>query len=98
MPQKNLKQKIIEKINTIGGAIAIIFAVFTAGIGTATYVCNIFSKIEVQEIKQQHNLELLKQAREFDEKVRALCIEIDELRQENKLLQLEAKKNDEANQ
>ena len=88
---KSKDKKLSDRLSSVGGVITILFAVYGAGIGTATYVGNLLKKIEINEINQAHNVELEQQSRIFYEKIDELRIEIDQLRQANNLLEIENK-------
>lgn len=74
-----------ERFNSTGGIILICFGIFSAGFGTGTAVLNIFHKIDINEINQEHNEKLYAKVKEFDDLIQ-------ELRNENQLLKVENEK------
>lgn len=79
--------KILGRLNTTGGALVVLFTFAGLGAGFATYVCNVFYKIDINEINQKHNIELAKQMHEFEEKLKEKDIQLDELRQKKHILE-----------
>lgn len=86
--KKNSKlREILEWIGIIGGGIAVLAVPVTVGL----FINDKQHKMEMIELNQQHNLELQRQHDEFEEKISEVKNQLDDCKQQYRLLELENK-------
>ena len=87
--KKNKWNVISERLNTIAGIIALL------GIPTsvALFINNKQHNMEIIELNQKHNLELQRQHDEFEEKLSILKDDLENCKQQYRLLELEKRKS-----
>ena len=87
--KKAIKWKaIFEWIALIGGAIAVL----VVPVSVALFINNKQHTMEMIELNQKHNLELQRQHDEFEEKYSVIKKELEDCRQQNRLLEIEKTK------
>ena len=79
--------KVLERINTTGGVLVVLGSSVGFGVTIATYVCSVTYGIKINEINQQHNIELTRQYHDFQEQLWEKNGEIEELKQKNRILE-----------
>ena len=88
--KKKSKVKVfLEWLGIIGGGIAVLAVPVSVGL----FINNKQHKMEIIELNQQHNLELLRQHDEFEDKLSEMKNQLDECRQQCRLLEIENKEN-----
>jgi hypothetical protein len=80
---KALSDKILSKLGTVWGAIIAGCTILGFGVGAGSYVTDVFSKIEINEINQKHNGQLYQQRIEFDKQMKELVHQKNMLEVEN---------------
>lgn len=79
--------KILSKVNTQGGALVLICTIFGFGFGAGCYVSNIFHQIEVNDLNQNHYMELVRQEKDFEKSIDEFKSIITELKHKNSILE-----------
>lgn len=83
--KKNKLKVILEWVGILGGGIALLAVPVTVGL----FVNDKQHKMEIIELNQQHNLELQRQHDEFEEKIFEVKNQLDDCRQQYRLLEIE---------
>lgn len=87
--KKAIKWKaIFEWFGLIGGTIA----VFVVPVSVALFISNKQHTMEMIELNQKHNLELQRQHDEFEDKYYSIKNELEDCRQQYRLLEIEKRK------
>ena len=80
---------VFEWLGILGGSIALLVLPVTVGL----FINNKQHKMEMIELNQQHNLELQKQHDEFEEKLYDVKNQLEDCKQQYRLLELEYRKD-----
>lgn len=83
--KKSKLREILEWVGIIGGGIA----VFVVPVSVGLFINDKQHKMEMIELNQQHNLELQRQHDEFEEKLFEVKNQLDDCRQQYRLLEIE---------
>lgn len=84
--KKKIKWKgVFEWLGIIGGAIAVL----AIPVSVALFINNKQHTMEIIELNQKHNLELQRQHDEFEEKYSAIKNDLEDCRQQYRLLEIE---------
>lgn len=92
MAKAKMKSKLrsfLEWLGIIGGGIAVLVVPVTVGL----FINNKQHKMEMIELNQQHNLELQQQHDEFAEKLFDMKNQLEECKQQYRLLEIEYRKD-----
>jgi len=85
--KKNKLRVILEWFGIIGGCVAL----FAVPVSVAMFINNKQHKMEMIELNQQHNLDLQRQHDEFEERISEVKNQLDDCRQQYRLLEIENK-------
>jgi hypothetical protein len=86
--KKSKLKEILEWVGIIGGGIAVLAVPVSVGL----FINNKQHKMEMIELNQQHNLELQRQHDEFEEKISEIKNQLDDCKQQYRLLEIENRK------
>ena len=86
--KKSKIKEFLEWLGIIGGGIAVLAVPVSVGL----FINNKQHKMEMIELNQQHNLELQRQHDEFEDKLSELKNQLDDCKQQYRLLEIENKK------
>ena len=84
-------KEFFEWLGIIGGAIAVL----AIPVSVALFINNKQHTMEIIELHQKHNLELQRQHDEFEDKYSSIKNELEDCRQQYRLLEIEKKVNNE---
>ena len=87
--KKSIIRIVFEWLGILGGSIALLVLPVTVGL----FINNKQHKMEMIELNQQHNLELQKQHDEFEEKLYDVKNQLEDCKQQYRLLELEYRKD-----
>lgn len=83
--KKSKLREILEWVSLIGGCLAVLGTI----ISVTLFINNKQHKMEMIELNQQHNFDLQRQHDEFEERISDVKNQLDDCRQQYRLLEIE---------